>query len=73
MSDYKSAVGDIPDDWFENDIGPDPKYDKMAPKGFQDELDAMIAENVEKAKRPLGHSSDHPPEPPQPFERSEKR
>ena len=72
MPNYKSAIGDIPEDWFENDVGPDPKYKKMTPTDFDDELDAMIAENAEKAKkakRPLGHSSDHPPEP---LPRSEK-
>ena len=63
-------MGDIPDEWFENDIGPDPKIDEKWSKEFNDEIDAMIAENVEKAKRfPLGHNSDHPPEPPQRFER----
>lgn len=69
MPDYKSAVGDIPDDWFENDVGPDPKYSKMTPDDFDEELDALISQNAEKAKRPLGHSSDHPPAPPP---RSEK-
>jgi hypothetical protein len=33
-SGYKSAVGPIPDEWFENDTGPDEKYKKTHPAGF---------------------------------------
>ena len=63
----------IPDDYYENDIGPDPKYAKMTPKGFDDDLRVTILENAKKAKRSLGHSSDHLPEPPPPSERSERK
>jgi hypothetical protein len=34
VTEYKSAVGPIPDEWFENDVGPDEKYKKMRPEGF---------------------------------------
>jgi hypothetical protein len=34
VSGYRSKLGPIPDEWFENDTGPDEKYKKTHPAGF---------------------------------------
>jgi hypothetical protein len=39
VSNIRMANGElIPDDWFENDMGPSAKMDKMEPDGFSDRL-----------------------------------
>jgi hypothetical protein len=42
VSEYKSAIGPIPDEWFENDTGPDERFDKMRPAGFLEQLKATL-------------------------------
>jgi hypothetical protein len=42
MSGYYSALGPIPDEWFENDIGPDEEYKKMHPAGFLEFLEGRL-------------------------------
>jgi hypothetical protein len=38
VSEYKSAIGPIPDEWFENDAIDDAKMNKMEPDGFTERL-----------------------------------
>ena len=57
MSEYKSAVGPIPDEWFENDSGPDPKYKKMQPAGFLDGFLASLQKD-KSAPAPPSEQSD---------------
>jgi hypothetical protein len=32
----------IPDEWFENDMAPNPELDKLEPEGFLDELEEQF-------------------------------
>ena len=42
MSEYKSAVGPIPDEWFESDT--DPAAKSREPDGFYEKLKASLQE-----------------------------
>jgi hypothetical protein len=64
VSEYKSAVGPIPDEWFENDTDPTAGK-KMEPKGFYEKFKASLQEPPEPQPQssPKSPSSDREPTP----------
>jgi hypothetical protein len=55
VTDIRMANGEmIPDEWFENDMGPSPELAKMEPDGFTDRL----LEKFRKAFEDLGLAED---------------
>ena len=70
MTENRTKLGPIPDEWYENEAVPSTAFEKMAPKGWMEALEAKIKNRMKTASaEDATGSKPQTLAPPRPFER----